>query len=52
MRPAWEKCPACDDFFCTYHGMHAWECDCPAIEWWAAANLDPYTDPYPFPEQG
>jgi len=45
--PAWIPCELCEDFNCTYHNLHAWECDCPGVEIWLSHNLDPYTDPHP-----
>lgn len=39
--PAWIPCPYCDEFWCTIHRRHAFECECPAIEEW---NCDPYTN--------
>lgn len=38
---AWIPCGGCDDFFCTLHGTHAYDCECPPIEEWDA---DPYAD--------
>lgn len=43
--PAWQKCPDCDDFWCSIHFMHVADCDCPPIEEWE-------TDPYGNQEQG
>lgn len=40
--PAWGECNACGDRFCSYHGMHVFECDCPPLEWWTQKNLWPY----------
>jgi hypothetical protein len=39
-RAAWIKCPCCDEFLCTIHQQHAFECPCPPIEEW---KKDPYT---------
>lgn len=39
-RPAWVPCH-CGDFFCRIHGVHAYDCCCPAIEDWG--SIDPYT---------
>lgn len=38
-RAAWEPCECCDEFVCNIHGMHAFECECPAIDEW---RTDPY----------
>jgi hypothetical protein len=38
----WRKCPLCDDYLCTLHKMHAYECSCPSIEEWAEQGIDPY----------
>lgn len=32
--PAWIPCPDCDEYYCTIHKMHAWECECPPVEDW------------------
>jgi hypothetical protein len=32
--PAWIPCPCCEDFWCTLHNMHAYECKCPPVEEW------------------
>lgn len=45
--PAWVRCETCDDFWCAYHGLHAYDCRCPAIDEWAAIGLDPYSDKHP-----
>jgi len=37
---AWIKCPDCEEYFCTIHNAHAFECDCPPIEEW---ETDPYS---------
>jgi DNA (cytosine-5)-methyltransferase 1 len=42
MVPAWFECEACGDYLCAYHGVHAHECDCPAIDDWCEAELFPY----------
>jgi hypothetical protein len=33
---AWVKCPDCDDYWCTIHGLHAYDCLCPDIDTWVA----------------
>ena len=38
----WIPCPNCDEFWCTIHDQHAYECPCPPIEEWGDA--DPYRD--------
>lgn len=38
--PLWVPCPCCDEFLCTEHRTHVFDCDCPAIENMAT---DPYT---------
>lgn len=30
--PAWIRCDCCENFLCTIHGKHAYECDCAPIE--------------------
>jgi hypothetical protein len=41
--PAWIRCELCEDFLCTIHGCHVYDCDCPGIEDWAERNVDPYS---------
>lgn len=31
-KPRWVPCPDCDEFFCTLHGEHVFECKCPTLE--------------------
>ena len=33
---AWVRCPCCENFWCTIHQRHAFECDCPPIEEWTS----------------
>jgi hypothetical protein len=41
--PAWVKCPNCDDFWCSIHHMHAYDCECPSIDTWIRVRkIDPY----------
>jgi hypothetical protein len=42
--PAWVRCESCEDFYCTIHELHAFECDCPPLEVWLEAGQDPYED--------
>jgi hypothetical protein len=37
----WVPCDGCDDFWCTAHGAHIADCDCPEIQDW---ETDPYAD--------
>ncbi len=37
--PVWIPCPCCQDYWCTIHGRHAYECECPDIAEW---TVDPY----------
>ena len=37
-QPAWVPCD-CDEFWCTIHQQHVYECDCPSIDQW---DVDPY----------
>jgi hypothetical protein len=39
-RPAWVPCDSCDDYWCTIHGVHAFECSCPPIEEWSASPYE------------
>lgn len=35
MIPAWIECPdGCEEFFCTIHNKHVFECDCEGVDWW------------------
>ena len=46
--PAWVPCPECGNFLCTYHGGHAHDCDCPALEDWLEDwGTSPYESPHP-----
>ncbi len=38
--PAWVPCNCCDEFWCSIHSLHAFECDCPEIDEW---DVDPYS---------
>jgi len=38
---AWVRCEMCEDFNCTIHGMHAYDCPCPPIEEWSEDPYDP-----------
>lgn len=38
---AWVPCPDCEDYWCTVHQQHAYECPCPDIEEWTTS---PYRD--------
>jgi hypothetical protein len=45
--PAWVPCDSCENYWCTIHGMHAFECTCPPIEEWSASpyrSSDPLLD--------
>jgi hypothetical protein len=39
--PAWVPCPGCEEFWCTVHDQHAFECPCPPVEEW---DVDPYSE--------
>ena len=41
--PAWIKCH-CEEWWCTIHNMHVFECPCPPVDKWK-------TDPYGFDEE-
>lgn len=41
-RPAWIRCPDCDDFFCQRHGMQRADCSCPELDDWSKRGDDPY----------
>jgi hypothetical protein len=42
--PIWVKCDDCDDYWCTHHNAHAFDCSCCGIECWVEAGLDPYLE--------
>lgn len=42
--PRWIPCPDCDDFYCTVHRMHVYDCPCRGIEYWARRNISPYDE--------
>lgn len=39
--PAWVFCENCEDYLCSIHRVHVYECDCPPIEEW---EVDPYAE--------
>jgi len=39
--PAWVPCYCCQEYVCTIHKMHAFECPRPPIEEWG--DVDPYS---------
>lgn len=41
MAGIWIPCPCCDEHFCTLHGIHACDCDCPPID---KMSFDPYSE--------
>lgn len=41
-KPRWVRCPDCDDFFCTLHQEHAYDCECPTLEELLEEGTDPY----------
>lgn len=43
LKAAWVPCPCCDEYLCTIHGKHVFECECPAIEEWGASPYDNMT---------
>jgi len=40
--PAWVQCECCDDYICQIHGVHAFECECAAVEEWVDHGITPY----------
>ncbi|NBW14373.1 MAG: hypothetical protein EBR82_40885 [Caulobacteraceae bacterium] len=38
----WVRCECCGDVWCRLHGMHAYDCACPAVDEWAVYDLSPY----------
>ncbi len=42
--PAWIRCECCEDYLCTIHLRHAYECPCEEVSEW---STDPYSDPAP-----
>jgi len=41
-KPAWIPCPDCDDYWCTLHQCHVYDCECPDVEVWAKRGVWPY----------
>ena len=39
--PRWETCEDCGEFWCSWHNMHAADCNCPAVD---EMDLDPYAE--------
>ena len=48
LKPAWQRCECCDDFWCNIHEMHTGDCDCPPIDEW---ETDPYGNQIEGPAQ-
>lgn len=40
--PAWIRCPDCDDWWCSIHKCHVYDCECPAFEDWIMDGVDSY----------
>ena len=38
----WFKCEACDDYYCSLHDEHVFECLCPEYEDCLEQGFDPY----------
>ena len=38
----WVRCELCEDFYCSLHDQHAFECDCPSLDDFIAQGYDPY----------
>ena len=45
---AWMPCQCCEDYICTIHGMHAYDCECPPMEEWETDPYDPGQTLTPF----
>lgn len=43
----WVKCDFCEDYWCSFHLTHVFECDCPHVDEWVG---DPYSEQYDFGE--
>lgn len=39
IRTCWQPCPDCDEWWCNIHQQHAFECECPEVDYWT-------TEPY------
>jgi hypothetical protein len=39
---AWVQCQDCEDFWCTIHRKHVYDCKCPMLEKWYDKGIDPY----------
>jgi DNA (cytosine-5)-methyltransferase 1 len=48
---AWQECPCCDNFLCSWHGCHANDCpeeECPSVEDWEDRyGTTPYDSHHP-----
>jgi len=42
--PAWIQCPGCEDYWCTIHKVHVFECDCPDVYTCMENGWDPYVE--------
>ena len=43
-RAIWYECECCEDFLCSIHSAHAYDCVCPTIDQWAETEWNPYLD--------
>ena len=39
---SWEPCLCCEDYWCTIHQEHAFQCPCPEIETWTTESVSTY----------
>ena len=42
--PAWIQCPNCEDYWCTIHKAHAFECSCPDVYTCVMDGWNPYVE--------
>lgn len=38
----WKPCLDCDDWWCSKHKKHVYDCECPSIDWFAERGMEPY----------
>jgi len=49
----WVLCRGgCDDYWCTIHKLHVYDCECPGIDVWVDAGAWPYREAEPSEPSG
>ena len=43
--PLWIECDMCEEWWCSLHDSHVFDCICPGIEELVEFGVDPYSTP-------